>query len=98
MVRQAYFSSIILEPISYFQKKMCYFQRMFEVERKKENPNNTHITKMETYCRCSGFRKKYNLRLKKKSLYKLICCHNFVVFGAYSPFAESFKHLLCLLE
>ena len=37
------------------EKKMCYFQKMFEVGRKKI-PKNIHITKMETYCRCFSFR------------------------------------------
>ena len=70
---------------------MCYFQKMFEVGRKKI-PNNIHITKMETYCRCFSFREE-NITWDFKKVY-IICCHNFVVFGAYPPFAESFKQIM----
>lgn len=92
MVRQPYFSSLILEPFLIFRKKKCaIFKRCLKLGEKKFPtiyilPKRKHIVDVLV----SG--KKYNLKLKKKVY--IICCHNFVVFGAYPPFAESFKQLM----
>lgn len=52
---------------------------------------------METYCGCSTFRGKYNLRFggKNQAGY-IICCNNSVVFGACRHSAESFQHVFSL--